>query len=31
VEKSGFIVRLYIKEFDGREKVWTFGKQAKLH
>jgi hypothetical protein len=30
VEKSGFIVRLYIKEFDGREKVWTFGKQAEL-
>jgi hypothetical protein len=31
VEKSGFIVRFSIQEFDGEEKVWTFGKQSKLH
>jgi hypothetical protein len=31
VEKNVLIVRLYIQEFDGEEKVWTFGKQAKLH
>jgi len=30
VEKSGLIVRFYIQEFDGEEKVWTFGRQAKI-
>jgi len=30
VEKSGPIVRLYIQEFDGRDKIWTFGENARL-
>jgi len=31
VEKNGPIVRFHIQEFDGEDKIWTFGSGAKLH